>query len=163
MLYNNVNILGSDRPAENFLPFDLNAAFTSTIAIIMAATIDASLVTDYNHWIQKAYAVLDEISSRGNTVALLIGSELRQLEDTLEHLRMKEGRMTMSFSVGGLDTTQDGADIPMPPPEGALGTGFLGESPMNFGLSPGQLLELANSLDIDSFLVSMGSPDDARL
>ncbi|EEU42724.1 uncharacterized protein NECHADRAFT_23362, partial [Fusarium vanettenii 77-13-4] len=137
---------------ENFLPFDLDAAFSSTIAIIMAATIDASLVTDYNHWIQRAYAVLDEISSRGNTVALLIGSELRQLEDTLEHLRMKEGWMTMSLAVSGnpLDTTQEGADIPMPPPEGALGTGFLGESPMNFGLSPGQLLELANSLDIDS-------------
>lgn len=73
--------------------------------------------------------------------------------------------MTMSLAVSGnpLDTTQEGADIPMPPPEGALGTGFLGESPMNFGLSPGQLLELANSLDIDSFLVSMGSPEDARL
>ncbi|RSL58895.1 hypothetical protein CEP53_006013 [Fusarium sp. AF-6] len=150
---------------ENFLPFDLDAAFTSTIAIIMAATIDASLVTDYNHWIQKSYAVLDEISSRGNTVALHIGSELRQLEDTLDHLRMREGWLTMSFAVGGnsLDTTQDGTDIPMPPPEGALGTGFLGESPMNSGLSPGQLLELANSLDIDSFLVPMASPDDAQL
>ncbi|RSM07318.1 hypothetical protein CDV31_008683 [Fusarium ambrosium] len=150
---------------ENFLPFDLDAAFTSTIAIIMAATIDASLVTDYNHWIQKSYAVLDEISSRGNTVALHIGSELRQLEDTLDHLRMREGWLTMSFAVGGnpLDTTQDGTDIPMPPPGGALGTGFLGESPMNFGLSPGQLLELANSLDIDSFLVPMASPDDAQL
>ncbi|RTE84535.1 hypothetical protein BHE90_000916 [Fusarium euwallaceae] len=150
---------------ENFLPFDLDAAFTSTIAIIMAATIDASLVTDYNHWIQKSYAVLDEISSRGNTVALHIGSELRQLEDTLDHLRMREGWLTMSFAVGGnsLDTTQDGTEIPMPPPEGALGTGFLGESPMNFGLSPGQLLELANSLDIDSFLVPMASPDDAQL
>ncbi|KAI8715954.1 Fungal-trans domain-containing protein [Fusarium sp. LHS14.1] len=150
---------------ENFLPFDLDAAFSSTIAIIMAATIDASLVADYSHWIQRAYAVLDEISSRGNTVALLIGSELRQLEDTLEHLRMKEGWITMSLAVSGhpLDATQDGADISMPPPEVPLGTGFLGESPMNFGLSPGQLLELANSLDIDSFLVSMGSPEDARL
>ncbi|KAH7247778.1 hypothetical protein B0J15DRAFT_514539 [Fusarium solani] len=148
---------------ESFLPFDLDAAFTSTISIVMAATIDASLVTDYNHWIQKAYAVLDEMSSRGNTVALHIGSELRQLEDTLEHLRIKEGRLTMSFAVGGLDTTQDAADISMPPPEGASGTGFLEESPMNFGLSPGQLLELANSLDIDSFLVAMGSPEDARL
>ncbi|RSL54606.1 hypothetical protein CEP54_009772 [Fusarium duplospermum] len=150
---------------ENFLPFDLDAAFTSTIAIIMAATIDTSLVTDYNHWIQKSYAVLDEISSRGNTVALHIGSELRQLEDTLDHLRMREGWLTMSFAAGGnpLGTTQDGTDIHMPPPEGALGTGFLGESPMNFGLSPGQLLELANSLDIDSFLVPMTSPDDAQL
>lgn len=129
----------------------------------MAATIDASLVTDYNHWIQKAYAVLDEISSRGNKVASHIGSELRQLEDTLEHLRMKEGWLAMSFSASGLDTTQDEADISMPPPEGASGTGFLEESPMNFGLSPGQLLELANSLDIDSFLVAIGSPEDARL
>lgn len=157
--------IGTNCLAENFLPFDLDAAFSSTIAIIMAATIDASLVTDYHHWTQKAYAVLDEISSRGNTVAMHIGSELRQLEDTLEHLRMKEGWMTMSLAVSGnpLDTTQDGADISMPPPEGPLATGFLGESPMNFGLSPGQLLELANSLDIDSFLVSMGSPEDARL
>ncbi|KAL6359864.1 hypothetical protein LRP88_07291 [Fusarium phalaenopsidis] len=158
-------LLAFGKAFVNFLPFDLDAAFTSTIAIIMAATIDASLVTDYNHWVQKAYAVLDEISSRGNNVALHIGSELRQLEGTLEHLRMKEGWMTMSFAVGGnsLDTTQDGADISMPPPEGASGTEFLEESPMNFGLSPGQLLELANSLDIDSFLVAMGSPEDARL
>ncbi|KAJ4327715.1 hypothetical protein N0V84_001822 [Fusarium piperis] len=160
-----LSVLLSQGLLENFLPFDLDAAFSSTIAIIMAATIDASLVTDYNHWIQKAYAVLDEISSRGNTVALLVGSELRQLEDNLDHLRMREGWLTMSFAVGGnpLETSQDGTDIPMHPLEGTLRTGFLGESPMNFGLSPGQLLELANSLDIDSFLMPMASPDDAQI
>ncbi|KAM0424429.1 hypothetical protein ACHAPT_010350 [Fusarium lateritium] len=147
---------------ENFLPFDLDAAFTSTIAIIMASAIDSSLIMDHNHWTQKAYAVIDEISSRGNTVALWTGAELRQLEDRLDHLRMREGWLNMSFDAGRnpLETTHDGTDIPMPP-EGTLGTGYLGDSPMNFGLSPEQLLELANSLDIDSFLVPMASPDNA--
>ncbi|KIW45224.1 uncharacterized protein PV06_03626 [Exophiala oligosperma] len=80
---------------ESFLPFDLDATFTSGISLLIAATVDPSLV-DHSHpqWLQRTHAVLDEMVSRGNRVAGMIKLELSQLQDILGRLPPldKDGR-----------------------------------------------------------------------
>ncbi|KAI1610690.1 hypothetical protein EDD36DRAFT_489966 [Exophiala viscosa] len=71
---------------ESFLPFDLDATFTSSIALLMAARVDPSLSKDRLHWSQRSSEVLDEMISRGNLVAKLIKLELQQLEAILNRL-----------------------------------------------------------------------------
>ncbi|RGP59949.1 hypothetical protein FLONG3_11042 [Fusarium longipes] len=143
---------------ETFLRFDHDATFTATIALLMAAAIDPSLLPDHTPWTQRAYAIFDEMSTRGNPVANMVASELQQLEGLLkEFLVSNEPRSFVATQ--GIDNPQDGPvdDINT---AAATITGYtetfnidsgdefgLG---LNYELSAEQLLNVANSLDIDS-------------
>ncbi|RJE21008.1 hypothetical protein PHISCL_06654 [Aspergillus sclerotialis] len=67
----------------------MDAAFISTIPILMVAAIGPSLLQRHSPWSQRAYAILDEMSIRGNPSARLIRSELKQLDGELAQLLMK--------------------------------------------------------------------------
>lgn len=79
---------------ESFLPFDLDATFTSAVAIFMATAVEPSLVKDHSFWPQRTYALLDEMVARGNMVAELIKTELQQLEKILNRFPLSENDET---------------------------------------------------------------------
>ncbi|KAF4337853.1 proline utilization trans-activator [Fusarium beomiforme] len=143
---------------ETFLRFDQDAAFTATIALLMAAAIDSSLLPDHTPWTHRAYALFDEMNSRGNLVANMVASELKQLEDLLKgFLVNNDSRPVVAAQVP--DTPRQGfmndidntaasvTDYAEPfslESEDDFGLG------LNYELSAEQLLNIANSLDIDS-------------
>ncbi|KAJ3545695.1 hypothetical protein NM208_g2383 [Fusarium decemcellulare] len=135
---------------ETFLPFDFDATFTSTIALLMAAAVDSTLIPDHSPWTQRAYAVLDEMDSRGNRIAGMTLSELKTLEDLLD--RLSPGWETSTLQPS---SEQDGSqaietcttgDMEAP----SLDMDFSTEFGLYHGLDAGQLMHLADSLDLDS-------------
>ncbi|QPC62560.1 hypothetical protein HYE67_004791 [Fusarium culmorum] len=143
---------------ETFLRFDHDATFTATIALLMAAAIDSSLLPDHSPWTQRAYAIFDEMGSRGNPVANMVASELQQLEGLLqEFLVHNDSRTLVAAQSHGtpregladdIDTTAatiSGYNDPFNLDSGDdFGLG------LSYELSAEQLLNVANSLDIDS-------------
>ncbi|KAI7765513.1 hypothetical protein LZL87_007264 [Fusarium oxysporum] len=143
---------------ETFLRFDQDAAFTATIALLMAAAIDSSLLPDHTPWTQRAYGLFDEMNSRGNLVANMVAAELKQLEDLLKgFLTSNDSRPVVATQ--GPNTPRQGFMNDIDNSTGSVtdyAEPFSLESDDDFGLglnyelSAEQLLNIANSLDIDS-------------
>lgn len=68
---------------ETFLPFDLESVFVSTVILLMGPAIDSRLLESHPTWLEKAYAVFDEMIGDGNQVAAFRRAELQQLDETL--------------------------------------------------------------------------------
>ncbi|CAP91208.1 Pc13g01390 [Penicillium rubens Wisconsin 54-1255] len=68
---------------ETFLPFDLESVFVSTIILLMGPAIDPRVLESHPNWLEKAYAIFDEMIRDGNQVAKFRRSELQQLHETL--------------------------------------------------------------------------------
>ncbi|KAK2689578.1 hypothetical protein QWA68_012050 [Fusarium oxysporum] len=143
---------------ETFLRFDQDAAFTATIALLMAAAIDSSLLPDHTPWTQRAYGLFDEMNSRGNLVANMVAAELKQLEDLLKgFLTSNDSRPVVATQRS--NTPRQGFMNDIDNSTGSVTDytePFSLESDDDFGLglnyelSAEQLLNIANSLDIDS-------------
>ncbi|KAG4256872.1 hypothetical protein FPRO03_03882 [Fusarium proliferatum] len=143
---------------ETFLRFDQDAAFTATIALLMAAAIDSSLLPDHTPWTQRAYGLFDEMNSRGNLVANMVAAELKQLEDLLKGFLASNDSRPVVAAQGpntprqgfmndidsGTGSVTDYAEPFSIEPDDDFGLG------LNYELSAEQLLNIANSLDIDS-------------
>lgn len=76
---------------ESFLSFDLDATSTAAIAILMTAAIDKPRVPDHAQWSQRAYTILEEMSSHGNPTAEMTGTELRRLDGYLQSFAARHG------------------------------------------------------------------------
>lgn len=124
----------------------------------MAATIEPSLLPDYAVWLQRAYAVLEEMSSRGNAIADMHCKELRQLECLLSRLSSKDSqtsttapfdlqRMAEEAMCDDLSATNVLAFTSL---AAGGGDGWMGDFGHDFELGAEQLLDLANSLDFSS-------------
>ncbi|KAG9499156.1 hypothetical protein J7337_009971 [Fusarium musae] len=143
---------------ETFLKFDQDAAFSATIALLMAAAIDSSLLPDHTPWTQRAYGLFDEMNSRGNLVANMVAAELKQLEDLLKGFLANNDSRPVVATQGpntprqgfmndidsGTGSVTDYAEPFSFESDDDLGLG------LNYELSAEQLLNIANSLDIDS-------------
>lgn len=152
-------------PSETFLPFDMDAAFISTVPLMMAATIDQSLLQDHSPWSQLAYAILEDMSRRGNICARLAQSELKQLDDELAELFLKSTLpTTLATSLCGSGGDSGPVDIVTPgAPDGysqSLEVEFADSFRQHYELSPDQLMELANSLDLNSLTWPLPSMDE---
>ncbi|RGP62790.1 proline utilization trans-activator [Fusarium sporotrichioides] len=143
---------------ETFLRFDHDATFTATIALLMAAAIDSSLLPDHMPWTQRAYAIFDEMGSRGNPVANMVASELQQLEGLLQEFLVNNESRTL-VAAQSHDIPQEGLadDIDTTAATIAgytdpfnLDSGDEFGLGLSYELSAEQLLNVANSLDIDS-------------
>ncbi|KAF9884749.1 hypothetical protein FE257_001311 [Aspergillus nanangensis] len=155
----------SNNLLDSFLPFDIDAAFTATISLLIAAAIDPSLLHDHCPWSQRAYTILDDMTSRGNMYAKYILSELKQLDGQLAQLSMQDN---MAMAPNHLTSASGPGNEPasmMP----SLASGYTTKSleidfSESFGehyeLSPGQLLDLANSLDLNSLSWPLPSMED---
>ncbi|KAH7133913.1 hypothetical protein EDB81DRAFT_112125 [Dactylonectria macrodidyma] len=143
---------------ETFLPFDLDATFTSTIALLIAAVVDPSLLHDHSPWSQRAYAILDEMDSRGNSMAGMTYSELKMLENLLK--RLSPGwevptALEEHASAEIIDTCTAGEiDVQ------SLDIDFSTEFGLYHGLDAEQLMNLADSLDLDSLAWPLPGADD---
>ncbi|XEV06902.1 hypothetical protein FSHL1_012189 [Fusarium sambucinum] len=143
---------------ETFLRFDHDANFTATIALLMAAAIDSSLLPDHTPWTQRAYALFDEMCSRGNPVATMVASELQQLEGLLQEFLVNNESRTLVVTQSH-DTPREGLADDIDTTAATI-SGYADpfnlDSGDDFGLglsyelSAEQLLNIANSLDIDS-------------
>lgn len=136
---------------ETFLPFDLDATFTATIALFMATVVDPTLLHEHSPWSQRAYTILDEMDTRGNSMAGMTQSELKTLDDLLDRLSPGWESSTLrpsseqdcsqaidTCATGDIDDTQ------------SLDMGFSTEFGLYHGLDAEQLTHLADSLDLDS-------------
>ncbi|KAE8414621.1 hypothetical protein BDV36DRAFT_298852 [Aspergillus pseudocaelatus] len=147
---------------EGFLRFDLDATFTAHLTLLMAPTIDPTLIKNQSIWLKRSYSVLEYIISCGNMVAVQVKSELRHLDDILSRWPMDD-----EFNQG--EAPQQQSSRSSLPPEGPSPKSALPQ-PMivqnNFqpledtlqmegvwwqeGLSSEYLINFANSIDLDS-------------
>ncbi|KAH0436011.1 zn 2cys6 transcription factor [Colletotrichum camelliae] len=136
---------------ESFLTFDLDATFTAAIAISMGAAIDPSLIPDHAQLTQRAHALFDEMSSHGSKIAAMIASELKQLDGYLSHLQTDGAEILpiQDFRSDVMAQITSGGTLAGAP---ELGMGFTDDIDfgLHFELSTEQLMQLANSLDVDS-------------
>lgn len=137
----------------------MDAAFTATISLLMGAAIDPSLLHDHSPWTQRAYAIFDDMASRGCISAKLTLSELKYLDSELAQLSTRNSDMVHHSSATHLiSETEQGNPGPMdivPSLETggydqSLDIDFAESFGQQYELSPGQLMDLANSLDLDS-------------
>ncbi|CAI7616057.1 unnamed protein product [Penicillium manginii] len=66
---------------ETFLSFDLESIFVSTVVLLMGPAIDIRWT--YPIWLEKAYAIFEEIIESGNLLAKFRRSELHLLDELL--------------------------------------------------------------------------------
>lgn len=134
---------------ESFLSFDLDATSTGAIAILIMAAIGKSRLPDHAQWSQRAYAILEEMSSHGSRTAEKIRSEFKRLDDYLHSFAARHGESTPireNDRAGG--EGQIGSVAPSEASE--LGLDFEDVLYLNCELSTEQLMQLADSLDMDS-------------
>ena len=132
----------------------------------MAAGIDSSLLSDQPKWCQRAYSILDEMSSRGNATAKMIGSELKQLESLLSRLTTRHEVSAPIPSDATYNPDQvdpsliNSSTSTYSGYEETIGTHFSDTFDLNNELSADQLMDLANSLDIDSLTWPLPATED---
>ena len=134
------------------MPFDLDAASMSTISLLLAAAIDPSLVQDHSPWTRLAYSILDYMSARGNTCARLLLLESKQLDNELAQLASETYLTSADLPAGPRDMNSLGAILPSFGPGGPNNSTELGLTDIgqHYELSSNQLMDLANSIDLDS-------------
>ncbi|KNG82270.1 hypothetical protein ANOM_009869 [Aspergillus nomiae NRRL 13137] len=151
---------------ETFLPFDMDAASTATISLLLAAAIDPSLLRDHSPWSQRAYAIFDDMTARGNLSARLIRSELKQLDSELSQLAMKGNMATVLPTHAPRESREGDNPVAMVPPvesgehSHSLGSKSAEGFEEHYELRPDQLMDLANSLDLNSLTWPFPSVDD---
>lgn len=147
---------------ESFLPFDLDATSTSAIVVLMAATIAPSLLENHAPWSQRAYMLLQEMSSRGNLIAGFLKSELQQLDINLSGFPQITSRSRSRRRSGRTESEgQNANNVPqVPTPPLMTGSNMIGDRLSNNDLSyeelywqepmtTEQLMALADSLDLE--------------
>lgn len=134
---------------ESFLSFDLDAASTGAIAILMMAAIDRPRVPDHAQWSQRAYAILEEMGSHGSLTAEMIRSESQRLDGYLHSFVARHGESTPvreNNQAAGVEQ-MDSVEVPA---ASDVGIDFEDVFYLNCELSTEQLMQLADSLDMDS-------------
>ncbi|ETS84810.1 hypothetical protein PFICI_02835 [Pestalotiopsis fici W106-1] len=138
---------------ENFLTFDLDAAFISALTILMAAAVDSSLLPDHSPWSQCAYTILGGMALHGNKIAELNLKELRLLESELDQILAHDSQVLPADSMLASDPQPNEASLDLSldtassdPLSQHLGLSF---SDWNYELSSDQLINIADSLDTD--------------
>ncbi|CAG8232481.1 unnamed protein product [Penicillium salamii] len=150
---------------EHFLPFDMDATSTSTTSLLVAAAIDPSLLRDHSPWSQRADKILDQMVLRGNHAAKLVQSELKQLDGELAQLAMKGGVEAVLSREPYPQSTGLGQFVEaVPLVAGSEQSPLDVELDESFGqhyeLSPNQMMDLANSLDLNSLSWPLSSIHD---
>ena len=133
----------------------MDAVFMSTVPLLLAAAIEPSILRDHSPWSRRAYAILEYMSVRGNISAGLIQKQLRQLDDELAQLKVGPNLTTLlpqSLACEPHRSRHNGVNIPAALQEDndpfmALGLTGFGQ---HYELCSDQLMDLANSLDLDS-------------
>ncbi|KEF52456.1 uncharacterized protein A1O9_11697 [Exophiala aquamarina CBS 119918] len=65
---------------ESFMPFDLEAAFTGGMTLLLAPFVGAELLVTPQPWLDMVYGVLDELTRQGHLQAVARKNEMQQLQ-----------------------------------------------------------------------------------
>lgn len=142
---------------ETFLPFDLDAAFSSTIALLMSNATHSSLVQDHSHWMDRAYTIISEMSSRGSVIAGMIKGELKHVDSNLQQL-LSSGDESVGLAGDILQESGCSDEAPVEDSQGDFESSMFNSSDLQYELSAEQLISVADALDMDS-LAWMDSHD----
>jgi proline utilization trans-activator len=144
---------------EAFLPFQIEYASSSAFLLHLIPIICPSLLSD-DSWRDDARYVFDTLIAKGSLIAPLRKVELEQLEQKLSALTPASNVATpqlptqTNVEMGKHDETQEQEaeeqDVQAHLPDGT-GWDLFAANAMA-GLTPGELLDLAEQLDVDSFL-----------
>lgn len=107
----NILVRRSDVATETFLPFHLEYAFSSAVALCIIQAVLPSFVVDHT-WGEAAMSLLDIMSRQGSVVAGLRKSELIYLMKMLCLTALpvdEDGGLRADFYPGRCEATADGA------------------------------------------------------
>ncbi|RSL61635.1 hypothetical protein CEP53_005023 [Fusarium sp. AF-6] len=137
---------------EAFLPFQIEYASSSAFLLHLIPIICPSLLPDYS-WRDDVRYVLDTLIAKGSLAAPLRKVELEQLEQKLSALTppsdVASPQLPTEVHENQLEHT--GAEHVQPHAPDEMGWDLFAANAMA-GLTPGELLDLAEQLDVDSFL-----------
>lgn len=157
-----LNCVRAQNLLETFLPFDLEAISVSTVNILLAPSIDSQLLENRVTWLDKAYAIFDEMASAGNVVAEYRRAELSQLDRMLCQLSQRHSRDGSASFNPQQDAMHDQPPSGLPleasmPQASAQSTnhnilpspisGILDELCFDGGLAGAQIMDTVNSID----------------
>ncbi|KAF5001520.1 hypothetical protein FGRMN_991 [Fusarium graminum] len=140
---------------EAFLPFQIEYASSSAFLLHLIPIICPSLLSD-DSWRGDARYVFDTLIAKGSLVAPLRKVELEQLEQKLSALTPTSDIVTPQIVAevndqdGGRDNENEERDSQTHIPN-ETGWDLFASNAMA-GLTPGELLDLAEQLDVDGFL-----------
>lgn len=83
--------------ADTFLPFDLECAYSATLALIMAGYVCPRILSPSDN-IQNVKAVIATIAARGNSQATLRRLEIERMEELLHQRTHQQGPECTSLS-----------------------------------------------------------------
>lgn len=78
------------RIIATFIPFDLEATFSSGIIVLLASFVEPILVGDVSAELAKTHSILDDLIMKGNLIAARRKVELQQLESLLDAIKAHE-------------------------------------------------------------------------
>ncbi|CAM1507747.1 Fc.00g045950.m01.CDS01 [Cosmosporella sp. VM-42] len=151
-----LRVLGDEDLLEAFLPFQLEDAFSSAFLLRLIQAISPSLVPD-KCWNCNVDNVLERMIAQGSLVAPLRKLELSQLESIMTSMTPQDNQ-PLTPTVSNADQETRVHDEPNLVPESLVGESgwdlFVDNNTM--GLSPRQLLDLAEQLDVDYLMNPVG-------
>ena len=128
------------------------------MVLVLATAIDESLLRQKSSWLETAYDILDEMTSRGNVIAGLQKSELQQLDDNIKKLQNLPHNGHNGGQIGNPDapsstSPETAATAPVGSAEGAPDVpDGSGDFSSDDGLFSGNQLQiLAETFDFDQF------------
>ncbi|EON62593.1 hypothetical protein W97_01817 [Coniosporium apollinis CBS 100218] len=136
---------------ESFLPFDSEAVFAASMALLLAPYVNRELLATQFPWLGMAYSILDELTIQGHIQAAARKTELQQLQQVLIQLPTRE--------VNALEHRHEGEagqheDLSMANLGGSEGidmsnSDFVDDAIWRTAFTADQLMAVANTLDLD--------------
>ncbi|KAL4787722.1 hypothetical protein BJX76DRAFT_369010 [Aspergillus varians] len=149
--------LADDDLIDGFLPFQIEDAFSSAFVLYLIRTIAPYLINS-SMWCDNLDCVLDKLIATGNVTAPLRRQELRQLEQILAPLALNPNHSPLPpielYENAEFNEQTDGSeqvDVDVPFQWELLGLDS------SVSLLPGELLDLANRLDVENIIQSAGA------
>ncbi|OJD37902.1 zn 2cys6 transcription factor [Diplodia corticola] len=104
-----LNCVRAQHLLETFLPFDLEAISVSTVNIILAPSVDPDLLANRASWLDRAFAIFDDMASAGNVVAEYRRAELRKLDGMLSQLSHLHSRRASASAEAAAEAEAEAA------------------------------------------------------
>ncbi|KAJ6099362.1 hypothetical protein N7467_000897 [Penicillium canescens] len=151
-LLQTLRTLADDDLMDAFLPFQIEDASSSAFVLYLIRAIAPSLISN-DSWCDNLECVLDKLIAKGNLAAPLRRLELRQLEQILAPLtpRLTNHSLPAASLGDGSDNNEETYTFDQDEFEWdmlALNS--------SVSLPPRELLDLADQLDVDSIMQSVG-------
>lgn len=145
---------------ETFLPFDLDSLFVSAVVLLLGPAIDERWI--YPIWLERAYAIFEDMIENGNLIAKFRRSELHLLDELLSCLSQQPPRCLSapvsfpSFPNDVLNPPNSSVELAssFPPTSQALTHDILSdhapiddEGTLASGLTAAQIMAVADSIE----------------